>query len=372
LYALKASLLTSSLAVIYWEASEVSDAKTAIIRYVFLDVVDFSLNRTVEAQSAIVQALNDIVKGAIGERALPSNSVIFLPTGDGICICLINLIDPYDIHMQIALDILKRLEEYNHSQADVRRKFKVRIGINENQDNLIIDINNQNNVAGLGINTAQRIMAVADPLQINVGVSVFERLSQRELYSQQFRKRNEEVKHGTQLVCYQYVNASVSYLDSRLPGKPHKDERIPQQVAAYYVLLSLLRAEIEKHYSSGSSAYSLVVLLSFITMDCMQFMKCEDLEKRTWESMIFDDEIDSFAKAYQKIQSSYFWLICDSNKYYRSLLLLDIWAHIFKKGHLSGNSNYAKMVAKQWPGLQRHIVSLLNEMYHWPNLQAKQ
>jgi hypothetical protein len=173
-----------------------SQAETAIIRYVFLDIVDFSVNRTVEAQSEIITVLNNIVLNAIADQALPGESVLYLPTGDGICICIINQIYPYDIHMQISINILTRLEKHNNSEDDARRRFKLRIGINENQGNLIIDINGQKNVAGLGVNTAQRIMSAADPLQINVGESVYERLSQREAYNQRFRKRITEVKHG--------------------------------------------------------------------------------------------------------------------------------------------------------------------------------
>lgn len=214
-----------------------NEAKTALIRYVYLDIVDFSINRTVEAQSEIIQVLNRIVIEAVGEQAVPSDSILYLPTGDGICICIINQIDPYDLHVQVSLGILRRLEKHNHSETDTRRRFKIRVGINENQDNLIVDINGQKNVAGLGINTSQRIMTLADPLQINVGESVYERLSQREAYSDMFRKRSSEVKHGLVLVCYQYVNNDFSYLDSRVPGKPQKETKIQKEAAVYHALL---------------------------------------------------------------------------------------------------------------------------------------
>lgn len=342
-----------------------SEAKTAIIRYIFMDIVDFSINRTVEAQSEIIEVLNNIVKDATSEQNLPDDSIIYLPTGDGICICLLNQIDPYDIHMRVSFGILKRLENHNQTEADARRRLKVRIGINENQDNIITDINNQKNVAGLGVNMAQRIMSIADPLQVNVGESVYERLSQREAYSQKFRKRTEEVKHGVKLTCYQYVNSDASYLDSRVPGKPQKDEKMPRQVAVYHALLDIFRSDIEKHYDEGSCGYSLSVLLCYITMDIIEYTQTDDLERRKWRSKTFKEDINSFAKAFQVIDKSQFWLIVDAGKCCRRELLLDVWAHIFKQGFLSGNKNYAKMVAGQWPGLQRQVIGLLSGMYSW-------
>src|SRR5438876_10940737 len=105
---------------------------------------------------------------------------LFIPTGDGLCIALINTEGRYryDIHMLVALNILESLEDYNRSQPDEMRRFHVRIGINSNEDNLINDINARPNLAGAGISLASRIMDKADGSQILVGESVFERLQQ--------------------------------------------------------------------------------------------------------------------------------------------------------------------------------------------------
>lgn len=344
------------------------EAKTALIRYVFLDIVNFSIDRSVEAQSEIIQVLNQIVIEAVGEQAVPSDSILYFPTGDGICICMVNLIDPYDLHVHVALDILRRLEKHSHSESDVRRRFKIRVGINENQDNLIVDINGQRNVAGLGINAAQRIMSLADPLQINVGESVYERLSQREAYSNKFRKRCSEVKHGLELVCYQYVNSDFSYLDSRVPGKPQKDTKIPRDVVVYHALLSIFKADIEKHYGSGSRGYSLVVVLCFIALDYLKYADLDGLERRMWSSLIFDKSINGFSQAFSKIDSGDFWTIVKARDQCRRELSLDTWGHLFKMDLVSENRNYTKMVAGQWPGLQRRVAKILSEMYPWYNV----
>ena len=149
-----------------------ADAATVPAKYIFLDVVGFTYNRSVEAQSDIVHSLNEIVKASLDEYSIHDDNRIFLPTGDGICIALLNIeclhdiASAYDIHVKIALGILKRLEEHNTSTEDVQRKFKLRIGINENIDNLVEDVNGNRNVAGDGINLAQRVMSLADGNQI--------------------------------------------------------------------------------------------------------------------------------------------------------------------------------------------------------------
>jgi hypothetical protein len=54
-------------------------------KYVFLDIVGFTRNRTVEAQADIVKQLNAIVIEAVKESGSPRDKFIFIPTGDGIC-----------------------------------------------------------------------------------------------------------------------------------------------------------------------------------------------------------------------------------------------------------------------------------------------
>src|SRR5215831_9695202 len=148
---------------------KMAEVRTTPAKYVFLDIVSFTRDRSIEAQSDLVAALNMIVSQAMGELSIPDAQQIFLPTGDGMCICLLNIETPYDCHMLLALGILKRVAEWNAESKDVMRQFKVRIGVNANTDNLVTDINNRDNLAGAGINTAQRVMTAADGNQVFVG-----------------------------------------------------------------------------------------------------------------------------------------------------------------------------------------------------------
>ncbi|MBN1520315.1 MAG: hypothetical protein JW923_09520 [Spirochaetales bacterium] len=185
------------------------EVKTALVKYVFLDIVSYSIDRTVEAQVEIIGVLNRLVLKAVSGYKISAKNVIYLPNGDGICICLINTIDPYDLHIRIAIDIMTLLKEHNEREEDPKRQFKLRIGINENHDCLIVDINGRNNVAGAGINMAQRIMNMADGNQIMVGQSVYEKIVQREPYFGKFRPVVKEIKHGITLKSYHFTNYEV-------------------------------------------------------------------------------------------------------------------------------------------------------------------
>ncbi|HEY0765012.1 MAG TPA: adenylate/guanylate cyclase domain-containing protein [Pyrinomonadaceae bacterium] len=204
-------------------------ARTIPAKYIFLDVVSFSHGRSVEAQTDIVHSLNEIVKRSLTVNNIAENRRILLPTGDGICVALLNIEEPYDVHMLIASDIVRSLEEYNRTIDDETRRFKVRIGLNANIDNLVTDINNNQNIAGRGINMAQRIMAMADGNQILIGESVFEVLHVRETYMKFFRNFPPvRVKHES-IRMYQFIDESRSGLDTNVPELLKPNEQKPDE-----------------------------------------------------------------------------------------------------------------------------------------------
>ena len=194
-----------------------ASAQPALVRYVYIDVVDFSLGRSVEAQSDIISTLNGVVGQAVAQQLPSPEQVLFLPTGDGMCVCLVNILHPFDLDIQIALRVMESLHALCQQQLDPSRQFQVRVGINENQDNLIRDIKGGLNVVGLGINLAQRVMSVAGPSSLMLGPAVYERLRQRERYAHWLRPVTAIVKHGEKLLCYEYVNPSLACFGGRQP-----------------------------------------------------------------------------------------------------------------------------------------------------------
>jgi len=139
-----------------------ADEKTARVKYLFMDIVGYTKGRSTDAQSEIIRYQNSIVCEALeAERIKPAHRIL-IPTGDGMCIALIKGSQPLDILVRLALAILDRIAKHNSIAPDKAHQFEVRIGLNENEDNLVIDINGRPNVAGAGINMAQRVMSKGD------------------------------------------------------------------------------------------------------------------------------------------------------------------------------------------------------------------
>jgi len=184
--------------------------------YIFLDVVRYS-KRAVESQSSVVRTLNRVVRESVRAHRLGPERVIYIPNGDGICIALLNVSQPYDIQMQIALGILKRLQEHNSAETESEQRFEVRIGVNADKDNVIVDINRHCNLSGKGINEASRIMDKADGSQILVGNSVFETLKSHRKYLFAFRPYTAIVKWELALPVHQFIGDGHPYVNVDVP-----------------------------------------------------------------------------------------------------------------------------------------------------------
>ncbi len=202
-------------------------ATTIPAKHIVLDVVDFTNNRSVEAQTDIVHALNSIVQSSVQHENIPKEKILFLPSGDNIGIVLCNVEAPeypYDTHLQIALRILSGIHAYNEHMTDAMRQFQVRIGLNAHHDTLVTDINDQPNIAGAGINMAARIMRVADGNQMLVGRAVYDILQCREKYMYAFTAYEATVQHNLVIPVYQFVASGHLGLNTDTPRSLQKPQ----------------------------------------------------------------------------------------------------------------------------------------------------
>ena len=239
---------------------------TVPAKYVYLDIVGFTHGRSVESQSYLVDTLNRFVRCAIRNSNAKGNRLILLPTGDGVCVVILDK-SAYDVHILIGLDILDQVEKHNSQTQNDMHKFHVRIGINENVDNLVNDINDRMNIAGAGINMGRRIMDLADDSQILVGQTVYETLRQRDKYPTSFRSYQTHVKHGVTLTVYQFVASGHPGLNVNIPdhfAKPAATKL--SELAAYYMAHAMKNRDFfiatESHKRRAAS-----VQLYFLAMD---------------------------------------------------------------------------------------------------------
>src|SRR5438045_6824882 len=125
--------------------------KFEIGHVLFIDIVGYS-KLLINEQSEQIQKLKEIVRGTEQVRLAEAESrMLRLPTGDGGA--LVFRTTP-EAPVLCALEIAKALK--NHPE------LRVRMGIHSGPVNEVTDLNEQANIAGAGINIAQRVMDCGD------------------------------------------------------------------------------------------------------------------------------------------------------------------------------------------------------------------
>ena len=147
--------------------SQSSDVKFEIGHVLFIDIVGYS-KLLINEQSEQIQTLKEIVRGTEQVRlAEAEGKLLRLPTGDGGALVFRN--SP-EAPVLCALEIAKALK--NHPE------LRVRMGIHSGPVNEVTDLNEQANIAGAGINIAQRVMDCGDAGHILLSQHVADDLEQ--------------------------------------------------------------------------------------------------------------------------------------------------------------------------------------------------
>src|SRR6202030_1556022 len=177
-----------------------------IAHVLFIDIVGYSKLRTTE-QSAQIQMLREIVRGTEQFRAADAEGKLLrLPTGDGGALVFRSPEGP----VLCAVEIAKTLR----SHPDVR----VRMGVHSGPVNEVTDLNEQANIAGAGINIAQRVMDCGDAGHILVSKHVAEDLEQYDQWQPYLHDLGEcEGKHGERLHVVNLYNNEIG--NSAAPTK---------------------------------------------------------------------------------------------------------------------------------------------------------
>src|SRR5438094_7127234 len=159
-----------------------------IAHVLFIDIVGYSKLRTTE-QSAHIEKLRKIVRGTDQFRtAEAEGKLLRLPTGDGGALVFRNLEAP----VLCAVDIANALRDHP--------ELRVRMGIHSGPVNEVTDLNEQANIAGAGINIAQRVMDCGDAGHILVSKHVAEDLEQYPRWQPCLHNLGKfEVKHGARI-----------------------------------------------------------------------------------------------------------------------------------------------------------------------------
>jgi len=192
-----------------------SEVKFEIGHVLFVDIVGYS-KLLINEQSEQIQTLKQIVRGTEQFRlAEADGKLLRLPTGDGGA--LVFRTSP-EAPVLCAIEISKALKEYP--------ELKVRMGIHSGPVNEVSDLNEQANIAGAGINIAQRVMDCGDAGHILLSRRVAEDLEHYPRWRPHLHRLGEiEVKHGDKISV---VNFYQDELGNRTtPQKFRSAEAIP-------------------------------------------------------------------------------------------------------------------------------------------------
>src|SRR2546430_4817670 len=157
-----------------------------IAHVLFIDIVGYS-KLLIDEQSEALHELNQIVRNTEAAReAEAAEQLIILPTGDGMALVFTGSVeDP----VECALQISQRLR--------AQPSLPVRMGIHSGPVHHVADVNQRANIAGAGINTAQRVMDCGDAGHILLSKRVADDLAQYRRWQPYLHELGDfEVKHG--------------------------------------------------------------------------------------------------------------------------------------------------------------------------------
>jgi Predicted integral membrane protein len=183
------------------------DRRLEIAHVLFIDIVGYS-KLLHNQQSAILAELNQIVRGTEQfQSAEASGALLRLPAGDGMALIFRN--SP-EAPAECALEIAAAVKRHRH--------LPLRMGIHSGPVNEVTDVSERSNIAGAGINIAQRVMDCGDAGHILVSKHVAEDLENDERWRPCLHDLGEAmVKHGATVHLFNLYNGDVG--NSNLPTK---------------------------------------------------------------------------------------------------------------------------------------------------------
>src|SRR3954468_20679279 len=169
--------------------SSPSEVKFEIGHILFIDIVGYS-KLLINEQSDQLQTLREIVRATEQFRSAEAEGKLLrLPTGDGGALVFRNT---PEVAVLCAIEVARELKKHPELQ--------VRMGIHSGPVNEITDLNEQANIAGAGINIAQRVMDCGDAGHILLSRHVAEDLEHYPRWRPFLHESAEcEVKHGVRI-----------------------------------------------------------------------------------------------------------------------------------------------------------------------------
>jgi TolB-like protein/Flp pilus assembly protein TadD len=217
-----------------------------IAHVLFIDIVGYSKLLTDE-QSEALQELNQIVRNTEAAReAEASGQLTILPTGDGMALVFTGSVEE---PVECALEISHALR--------AQPSLPVRMGIHSGPVHHVKDANERENIAGVGINIAQRVMDCGDAGHILVSKRVADDLAQQRRWQPYLHELGDvEVKHG--------VVVSLVNLYAETIGNPAPPSRLGKMRGSTRTFSKATRKGISLFARAIFIIVGLVIALIFV------------------------------------------------------------------------------------------------------------
>ncbi len=246
-----------------------SDLKFEIGHVLFIDIVGYS-KLLIEEQKERLGQLTKIVLATAQVRDSTNEQLVRLPTGDGMALVFRHSAEE---PARCALEIAEALRKHP--------EIPVRMGIHSGPVSEVTDVSGRSNLAGAGINMAQRVMDCGDAGHILVSQHVADDLMQYRQWAPRLRDLGEcEVKHGVRL---RLVNLYAEPLgNAELPtrlksavGRKDRKSRLSGTMISLVLAIALLAGAAfywlgKKHELSSAppvdAATKSIAVLPFVNM----------------------------------------------------------------------------------------------------------
>ena len=201
-------------------AEPTPDLQLEIAHLLLIDVVGYS-KLLVNEQIELLQELNQIVRGTECFRTAEANGKLLrVQTGDGMALLFFQ--SPEE-PVRCALEISRALQDHP--------RIQLRMGVHSGPVNRITDVNDKTNVAGAGINVAQRVLDCGDAGHILLSAHIAEDLAQYRHWQPYLHDLGEcEVKHGLRLHLFNLYKDDLG--NPQVPEKLKRRRRWKQESAA--------------------------------------------------------------------------------------------------------------------------------------------
>jgi TolB-like protein/class 3 adenylate cyclase/Tfp pilus assembly protein PilF len=189
------------------------DLQLEIAYLLLIDVVGYS-KLLVNEQVELLQKLNRIVRGTECFRAAETaGKLIRVPTGDGMALLFLH--SPEE-PVRCALEISRTLKDHPHIQ--------VRMGVHSGPVSQVTDVNDRTNIAGAGINIAQRVMDCGDAGHILLSKHLADDLAEYRHWQLHLHDLGEcEVKYGLRLHLFNLYKDGLG--NPQVPEKLRRGRR---------------------------------------------------------------------------------------------------------------------------------------------------